>query len=214
MAAEKLPVVVFVHGLWMTGLELGWLRHRLAHRGFGTRRFTYPTVRHTLAENGNALFRFAREMRATELHFVAHSMGGLVVVNMLSRFHEQLPPGRVVLIGSPVRGSHAARTLSAFRLGKRMLGGAADGCLVEDHARAWRGEREIGVIAGTRPIGLGRLAGVQSVPNDGTVAVAETHLENETDRLELPLTHVTLMFSSKVAAATATFLQSGRFRDQ
>ena len=204
-------MIVFVHGLWMTGIELTWLRHRMEHEDFATAQFTYPTVRQALAENAESLFRFARNLDAEGLHFVAHSLGGLVTINMLSRFHAELPPGRVVLIGSPVRGSRAARTLAGHGWGQKILGGAAAGCLEDDHGPRWLGERELGVIAGTRPIGLGRLVGVKAEPNDGTVAVEETRLANETDRLELPLTHVTLMFSSRVAKAAAKFLRSGRF---
>lgn len=212
MDDSKPPVVVFVHGLWMTGIELTWLRHRMEHEGFRTCRFSYPTVRKTLPENAEALFEFARGVDADELHFVAHSMGGLVTLNMLSRFHEQLPSGRVVLIGSPVRGSRAARTLSEYGWGQKLLGGAANGCLDSDHDPIWHGERDVGVIAGTRSVGLGRLVGVSAeAPNDGTVAVEETRLSNETDRLELPLTHVTLMFSSSVANAAAKFLRTGSF---
>ena len=207
----KRSVVVFVHGLWMNGLELTWLRRKVAKSGFETRQFVYPTVRRGLARNAEALFRFADRLQAEELHFVGYSLGGVVTLDMLMHFGAELPPGRVVLIGSPVCGSHAAKGIAERRWGRVLLGESAPDCLLEDHASAWRGERELGVIAGTRSVGLGKVFGELPSPNDGTVAVAETRLVNETDRIELPLTHATLMFSRRVAEVAASFLRSGRF---
>lgn len=203
--------IVFVHGLWMNGLELTWLRGRMRKAGFDTHQFEYSSVHHDLAQNVEALFRFAHSIPAEELHFVGYSLGGVVALNMLARFHEQLPPGRAVLIGSPVRGSQAARRLATFRLGSMMLGAAGPGCLDSDHADCWQAQRSLGVIAGRRSIGLGRLFKSFADENDGTVAVTETRLDNADDFLELPLTHATLMFSRDVARATASFLHQGRF---
>lgn len=203
--------VVFVHGLWMNGLELTWLRRQVAKAGFETRQFIYPTVRRGLSRNSEALFRFAHGLDARELHFVGYSLGGVVTLNMLSHFGRDLPPGRVVLVGSPVCGSNAARGISERRWGRFLLGESAPDCLLEDHAKGWRGERELGVIAGTRSVGLGKVFGALPSPNDGTVAAIETRLQNESDRLELPLTHATLMFSRKVAEAASGFLRSGGF---
>lgn len=205
------PVVVFVHGLWMNGVELTWLRRQVAKAGFETRQFIYSTVRRDLAHNTEALFRFARDLDARELHFVGYSLGGVVTVNMLARFHEQLPPGRVVLIGSPVRGSDAARGMTKHQWGRFMLGSAGPDCLIEDHGLRWQNQRELGVIAGTRSVGLGKMFGGLPAPNDGTVAIDETRLDNENDRVEFSLTHATLMFSRRVADAVTAFLKSGRF---
>ncbi|HEX7047872.1 MAG TPA: alpha/beta hydrolase [Gammaproteobacteria bacterium] len=205
------PVVVFVHGLWMTGLELAWLRRQVSKAGFEARQFFYPTVRRSLAHNAEALFNFAHELDAREVHFIGYSLGGIVTLSMLSQFDNELPPGRVVLIGSPVCGSDAARRMAKHRWGRMVLGGAGTDCLVENHVHRWRGERELGVIAGTRSVGLGKFFGRLPSPNDGTVAVDETRLENESDRIELPLTHATLMFSRKVAEGAVGFFRSGRF---
>lgn len=195
----------------MTGVELAWLRHRVKKSGFEPLQFAYPTVRRDLAANAEALFHFARAVQTEELHFVGYSLGGLVVLEMLERFGRELPAGRVVLIGSPVRGSSAANHLVGKPWGRVLLGEAGPNGLAENHVPRWNITREVGVIAGTRSIGLGKIIGLDSEPNDGTVAVAETRLENETDRLELPLTHATLMFSRRVADAIVKFLREGRF---
>lgn len=207
-------VVVFVHGLWMPGFELGWLRAQVRKAGYHTEQFHYSTVRHDVAANARELFAFARSLQADELHFVGYSLGGVVTLEMLASFHDELPPGRIVLVGSPVRGSGAAKQLNGSRWGKWLLGASAQHGLDEDHADCWHSQRELGVIAGTKSIGMGRVMAELPEPNDGTVALDETVLESAQDCVEFPLTHVTLMFSKRVANAIVTFLQSGSFKSQ
>ena len=196
----------------MTGVELAWLRAKVRKAGFETRQFFYSTVRRTTRENAEALFRFAHELDAAELHFVGYSLGGVVTLDMLEQFNDKLPDGRVVLLGSPVRGSGAARQLKGSRWGKWLLGRSAEHGLDEDHTARWQAQRELGVIAGTRSIGMGRVMAELPVPNDGTVALEETVLESAKDCVDFPLTHVTLMFSGDVATAITAFLENGRFK--
>lgn len=206
--------VIFVHGLWMNGVEMFWLRRQVEKHGFDTVRFVYPTVRNNVRVNADALHDFAHKHgTSAELHFVAHSLGGLVTLGMLANYSESLPPGRVVLLGSPVNGSHAARQLTEKTWARRLLGGSAEYGLLDDHTERWRGAREVGVIAGTRSLGLGRIWGGLPEPNDGTVAVAETSLETASDRIELPVTHASMLFSRRVSEAIISFLVQGKFRD-
>jgi hypothetical protein len=67
------------------------------------------------------------------------------------------------------------------------------------------------VIAGTRSMGLGRFFAGFREPNDGTVAVRETRIEGATDHVELPVSHMGMMLSARVARHTAHFLRDGRF---
>jgi hypothetical protein len=124
-----------------------------------------------------------------------------------------LPPGRVVLLGAPMCGSKSARGLDRFRFGRWMLGQFVVDELIEAREHRWpHADRPLGVIAGTRPIGLGRLFAQFDEPNDGTVAVRETELEGAADRVVLPVSHLGMMLSRKVVEHTAHFLARGRFR--
>jgi hypothetical protein len=73
------------------------------------------------------------------------------------------------------------------------------------------GQRELGVIAGSVPIGLGRLVGVHGAPSDGTIFVEETRLPGILEHLVLRISHTALPFSSMVARQTAAFLNDGCF---
>lgn len=144
------------------------------------------------------------------VHVVAHSLGGVVALETFTR-HADLPPGRVVLLGSPVQGSRAAQAIGDWAVGPQILGSLAMAELAQPQARRWSGPRELGVIAGSRSAGLGRLFASLPVPNDGTVAVDETRLPGATSQIVHDVSHTGMLFSSAVAASTVQFLASGSF---
>jgi len=202
------PVVVLVHGLWFGAWSLGLLARRLRQAGFEPRRFRYRTTRGSLTEQARALRSFVGAPPAPPLHFVAHSLGGLVTLRMLAE-GDDLPPGRVVLLGSPLGGSVAARK-SARLPGARRLLGAARGTLESGYA-CLAADRDVGVIAGSRPVGLGLLLGGLGGPGDGTVTVAETRTDGLREHRLLPVTHTGMLFSKQVAREVVQFLRSGSF---
>ncbi len=202
--------VVLVHGLWVHGVLMRLQRRYLARMGFEAVCYSYPSVRLSLTENANRLAQFAQTLAAPTIHWVGHSLGGLVVLRMLER-EAALPPGRIVLLGTPYVDSHAGRTLAGSALGARMLGRSMRESLDSNKPALFPG-REIGVIAGTRSMGLGRVfAPDLPAPNDGAVTVAETRLAAASDRIELPVTHTGMLLSRRVARQTGAFLRDGRF---
>jgi len=144
------------------------------------------------------------------VHVVAHSLGGLVACEAFAA-HTDLPPGRAVLLGSPVRGARAAREVASRWYGATMLGPLAVAELARERDCAWQSSREVGVIAGSRAVGIGRVFADLPVPNDGTVCVDETALPGASAQLVLDVSHTGMLLSSAVAAATVQFLQSGSF---
>lgn len=205
-----LETVILVHGLWMTGLEMGVLRYRLRRGGFHALRFSYQSLRVPLAENIGLLQKFVERQDAPVLHFVGHSLGGVVILRMFQQYPAQ-HPGRIVLLGSPLKGCHAARHLSRTAFGRLLLGRSLGPELLEG-LPDWDGRRELGIIAGTMGIGMGRLVGGGvPVPNDGTVAVCETELPGATAHIRLPVTHMSMLVSADVARQVCAFLRAGQF---
>ncbi len=203
--------VVFVHGVWMTGAEMAVLRRRVRDCGFRVHQFRYPSLRKPPRENARALNAFLRRLDAPVVHLVAHSLGGIVVLHLFDRYPEQ-KPGRVVLIGTPVRGSEAAREMARHPWLRPLLGRSVQQGLLGDAPR-WRADRELGIIAGTRGLGIGLVltAGRLPEPNDGTVELAATETSGVTDRLELPHGHNALLFVKATAEGVCRFLRTGRF---
>jgi pimeloyl-ACP methyl ester carboxylesterase len=226
-------VVVYVHGLWLSGVEAVVLRRRLERAlDVETRAFAYSSMGVDVTGNAAALRAYLLSIRTHCLHLVAHSMGGLVVLRMFELIAAQAPaavgaavrapvlaaaaadglaPGRVVLMGSPVRGSEAARRFARWPGGRRMLGLTAGEVLLNSAERRWSGVRELGVIAGVHAVGMGRLLGPMNGPSDGTVQVTETELPGAKQQIRLHVSHSGMVFNAEVARQVAVFLRDGRF---
>jgi len=203
-------ITVLVHGLWMHGVVMQVQRYHLARMGFDAVCCSYPSMRLTLTENAGRLAQFARSLREARVHWVGHSLGGLVILRMLER-EPALPPGRAVLLGVPYADGYVRRALAASRLGARMLGRSIGEWIDLKKPEKFPG-REIGVIAGSLSRGLGRMV-VRGLPtpNDGVVTVAETDLAAACDRIVLPVSHSGMLFSRRVARQSGAFLRDGKF---
>jgi 8-oxo-dGTP pyrophosphatase MutT (NUDIX family) len=209
-SADGTESVVVVHGLWLPGYETALLRRRLTRAGFLPSLFRFRTVRDGLDANAERLARFAARMPGDKVHFVGHSLGGVVAAHML----QTCPPlraGRLVCLGSPLKGTHSGKRLARFRWGSGLTGRSIGDLHARGGLARWSGANDLGVIAGTLPLGLGLLLGALPRPHDGVVAVEETRLEGATDHLVLPRSHTALIFSRAVAAQVVHFLRHGRF---
>ncbi len=198
-----------IHGLWLNGLEFFLLRHRLQGAGYAPAVFRYPS---TQAALGEVTATLAGRLRALggPVHVVAHSLGGLIALETFAT-EPDLPPGRVVLLGTPVQGSRAAKAIAGWSFGPQILGPLAVEALTHPLDRRWNGLREIGVIAGSRSAGLGRLIASLPEPNDGTVCVDETRLPGAAAHCVLDVSHTGMLISAAVAASAVEFLETGSF---
>lgn len=201
--------IVLVHGLWNRGWMMARMAKRLRARGHDVRVFSYPTRSDTLDGHADQLRKFIREKESGECHLAGHSMGGLVILNMLSRYHD-LPPGRVVLMGTPVRGSNVVRRLGRLP-GHGFIFGKARENLLDGFQHSPQG-RESGMIRGTREFGFGQIAGKQQEPNDGSVCVSETELDGLKDTVNLEVSHSEMLISNEVVDQLEHFLLLGNFK--
>ncbi len=193
----------------MTGLEATIFRHRLADHGYAVRQFHYRSMT-ALAEDVVAELRALVLELPPPVHLVGHSLGGLLVLRFAAA-HPELPLGRLVLLGSPVNGSRAARGFASLPGASLFFGSLAGGELLRESRTRWDGLAEVGVVAGSHSLGFGRFLGHLPEPNDGTVAVEETELEGARDHVVLPVSHTGLLHSKPVVEVVARFLSSGRF---
>ncbi|MGD8497654.1 MAG: alpha/beta hydrolase [Chromatiales bacterium] len=202
--------VVFLHGIWMTGLELGLLRRRVRRCGFDCHQFRYHSVLRSPQETAARLDEYLRDIDADVVHFVGHSLGGLVLMHLFDRYPLQRP-GRVVLLATPLKGSAVAASFGRYFFTRPLLGRSILRGLLGDAPR-WKGLRELGMIAGTRGVGLGMMIfGGLEHPNDGTVAVAETRSPEINAHLMVPYSHFGMLMAEPVAALTCGFLKEGVF---
>ncbi|MBX9810897.1 MAG: alpha/beta hydrolase [Burkholderiales bacterium] len=202
--------VILVHGLWLHGTVMALMRRRIARCGYQVVSYSYPSMRLTLTENAGRLAQFCRSMDSSRMHFVGHSLGGLVILRMLERAAD-LDIGRIVLAGPPFVDSFAARRLARLPGGGKALGRSIPEWL--ESARPSGLERyDIGVIAGDCGIGLGTLIAPDLPrPSDGVVSVAETRLPTARDHIVLNVSHTAMLVSAAVVRQVCTFLHTGAF---
>jgi len=202
--------VVIVHGLWVHGLVMELMRRRVARGGYRALTYSYPSMRLTLAENAERLERYCRRLAAPRVHFVGHSLGGLVVLRMLERA-SGLTLGRVVLTGTPYGGSFAGRRLARLPGGRAALGRSMQHWLNPMHLPPATA-REIGVIAGSVPLGIGRVVAPDlPAPSDGVISVEETRVPGMRDHIVLDVNHSGMLISRAVAHQICVFLRDGMF---
>lgn len=203
--------VILLHGLWMRGFALAVLHKRLIAAGFRVHRFDYLSVaatqQHILDQLHAQMSDLATDGAA--VHLVGHSLGGLLALRACAQ-DAGMPAGRVVCLGSPLLGSAAARNFAAWGRGGQVLLGHNRELLQQGFAR-WQGPREVGMVAGRLPLGLGAMLGNLHGEHDGTVAVAETLLPGLADHCVVESNHMGLLFSADVAQRVETFLQQGHF---
>jgi len=204
--------IILVHGLWMTGIEMTMLRHRLEHdHGYNCVQFTYHSVTGEIHDHVDRLRQLAKEQQCERLHFIGHSLGGVVTYRVLESTPD-LIDGRAVFLGSPLQGSAAVDSMSRWTLGRVAIGDAVCKELMGAQPRHWDGARDIGIIAGSVEMGIGRLFSDELVSNsDGTVKIEETKLDGAADSIVLPVTHTSMVFSPLVTAQIVNFLRDGKF---
>ena len=207
--------VILVHGIWAHGVTMVMMKYRLQKEyGFDVHLFNYPSVKGTLDDNARRLSGFIRDLGLDETHVIGHSLGGVIALRMYA-IDDDAVPGRIVCMGSPLTGSRAAEFLSTQNWAEPILGESLPAGVVHEAANKWAShvceQRDVGSIAGTMPMGVGRLITSFEGDNDGTVAVAETRLEGAKDHICLPVSHTNMLLSSDVVDQAVAFLSRGEF---
>ena len=204
---NRSEIVVLVHGLYMHGIAMLPLYYWMRGCGFHCRQYSYPSLTRSVPENAARLSSFLREIDTPTVHFLCHSLGGLVVRTMLLQSSWKRP-GRVLTLGTPHLGCHVAKRLAATRafswtVGKSVSHGL-DGDLLP-----WPEDREVATIAGDRPIGAGRIVPGLPKPNDGVIALVETDLGPRYPRVVLREAHSGMLISRRVARYACTYFKTG-----
>lgn len=207
-AADPLPQVLLLHGIWNGRVWLGPLAWRLRRDGFRVASFGYSTAfGGAEAALPRLQQRIKRLAQQGPVALVGHSLGGLIALHAL-RQAPQLPVTRVVCLGAPLAGSAVAQTLLRRGLGVALGRSAA---LLQQGLGHWDGRAEVGMVAGSVAVGLGNRIAALGPESDGTVALAETRVPGLRDHCLVRASHSGLLFSPVAARQAAAFLRHGRF---
>jgi pimeloyl-ACP methyl ester carboxylesterase len=215
--AAPLEGVVLLHGIGRTHRWLKKLERALQQAGFATLNLDYASRKKPLdllaADVDGPIRRFAAETRGP-LHFVGHSMGGLLARVYLAK-HRPERLGRVVMLGTPNGGSEIADHLHGLALYRAYFGPAGQQLTTRlDSALSSLPplDYDAGIIAGSRSIApVASLFGMPK-PNDTMVSVASTGLDGMSDHVVVSASHAGLPYHAEAIAQTIAFLREGRFK--
>jgi pimeloyl-ACP methyl ester carboxylesterase len=209
VSAVRSEAVVFLHGLWMNRLVMHYLVRALAQQGFHASALGYPSMLDVLENHVTLLARRIAGIPGEAVHLVGHSMGGRVVLRYLQgRVDARVR--RAVLLATPVTGCIAATMIGGRSWGHVLLG-RSSASWREPFDASVDPRFEVGVIAGTRPFGLGGMFLRLPRPSDGVVCVDETRFPGMRAHVCLPIGHSTMLVSSRVARQVGAFLRRGEF---
>ncbi|MCG6154878.1 alpha/beta fold hydrolase [Rubinisphaera margarita] len=212
--------VVLLHGILRSANSFTPLRVALEKDGYYAIPVNYPSTRITIEKAAEDLHRVITSLEGIEtVHLVGHSMGGLVIRAWFALPQTQSQTqriGRVIMMGTPNHGAELADRLHRFPPFQWVMGQAGQQ-LRTDFGTVDKlpiPTVPFGIIAGGRGENTNGYNPLMQGDDDGTVTVASTHLEGESDFCSFPCLHMLLMRDPRSIEATRNFLKHGSFTDQ
>lgn len=208
--------VVLLHGLGRTSLSMKRIEWNLARRGYEVINVSYPSRRFTIERLAEEYLHHAIAGRtsnpARKIHFVTHSMGGIILRQYLST-HAIENPGRVVMLAPPNHGSELVDQFKRKTVGRWILG--PGGCQLDTSPnglpeRLGMVRFNLAVIAGDcffNPL----FSRILPVPNDGKVSVESARIAGMKDFLVAHNSHTWMPWRTQTISYIVSYLQFGRF---
>ncbi len=215
---HRSETVVLLHGLARTSRSMSKMGRRLRSKGFRTVLLNYPSRKHNLEIlSQQYIVPELKELLSAAhgpVHFVTHSMGGMLL-RMALPYVAAENIGRIVMLAPPNHGSEIVDRMRKFKWFRSFFGPAAMDLASTNHVYLEKLPslpNHCGIISGDRSA-FHLFDNILPRPNDGTVSVASTKIDTVRAHLVLHTSHPFIMRSARVIEETSFFLQNGKFSD-
>lgn len=207
-------VVILLHGIGRTDRSMRTLEKHFTHAGYEVINVHYPSRRYALADLCEWLQQKLADYPLHDyetVHFVTHSMGGLLARAYCKKYRPA-NMGRLVMLGSPNHGSELADFLSPYFVYRFFFGPAGQQLTTHYDLTPVLGapDYDIGIIAGNKTFSL-LTQWIFHQPNDGMVSVQSTMLAQAADHIVLPIDHIFIITNTMVMQQALQFLRHGKF---
>ncbi len=209
--------VILLHGLARTSTSMNKMQEALEGKGFKTCNINYPSTQHRISvlaqEHILPKIKACVGKIDSSIHFVTHSMGG-ILVRYFAKHALISPMGRVVMLSPPNQGSEVVDALGDTWFFEFIDGPAGRELGTDPGSMPLRlgpANFEVGIITGSRSINL-ILSLMIEGRDDGKVSIERAKLEGMKDFMVLPSTHPFIMRNEKAIAQTIYFLNHGVFK--
>ena len=208
--------VILLHGLGDVKLSMLKLESALKNEGYMTKNIGYSSTGETIEslaekELSEVVERY-KKIGFEKIHFVTHSMGGLIVRYYLQEHN--LPAGsRIVMLSPPNHGSEVADHFQESKFYKLIVGDVGQELATDSNILSKFKPiiPEVGIIAGNKSSNP-YFSRIIPGEDDGRVAVDNTKLTEMKDFIIVPSTHLTIKYNDEVIKQTVFFLKNGKFK--
>jgi pimeloyl-ACP methyl ester carboxylesterase len=207
--------VILLHGLARSDASMKKMEKYCIKNGYTVFNIGYPSTEKPINELTTLIASNLKTLNAAafeKMHFITHSMGGIITRNYVSRFRPS-NLGNVVMLSPPNKGSELVDKLKGWKL-FRMINGPAG-------QELGTGKTDIPSLLGKSEFSLGVITGTKSynplysylIPgdDDGKVSVESAKGAGYKDFLSVPCSHTFIMNNKKVIKETLFFIKNGRF---
>ncbi|MBP7190120.1 MAG: hypothetical protein KA998_02615 [Rickettsiaceae bacterium] len=213
LQASNQECVVLLHGWAKSGRCMIPVEESLTKEGYKVQNITYPTRYYKIEDIVNKyIYPNVKTEGCTKLHFVGHSLGGIVTRYYIEKYRPK-NLGRVVLIGSPSKGSEIVDKISGPYFINKILGPAV--LELSTHSTFLSSlknpDYDLGIISGDISLNPFTSIFILPGPDDGIVSLESTKVEGMKDQITLSSTHVMILKNHTTHEEISCFLENGRF---
>jgi len=211
----KKATVIVLHGISRSSRMMLKIAQALSAEGYETINLDYPSTTMVIEDLAEWVYEKIKPYCDIDnpIHFVGHSMGG-IIIRLIIQKHRPANLSRVVMIGSPNKGSIVADFMQRFQFYKKWFGPAGQQIGTNYngiHRTLPPADFECGIIAGDRSSDPWFSWFLYKTPNDGKVSVENTKLEGMSAHVVLHVTHQSLPKNRECITHVKSFLANGTF---